>query len=599
MAAVKVKTKISVGLVFLFVLIVLLSVVGGYSIKKLESDVGYMLKHNYEDIGYTQNIVHALDQIDYLLEDSMRTSVNAYKAQLHVIEQNLSKQEKRALSEKEIELTKNIRRQFEEYRYMVINSQAKRKEAHRFEYSLKDKLFQLKDYQMAELRNNNNKAQEDAKKGFNMTAFLGTLCFMITIVFIFSFPEYIASPIRELTESIKKIADHNYEERLQYKSDDEFGELSNAFNTMAEKLDQYEHSSLAKLTFEKNRINMVVDKMSDAIIGIDEDDYILFVNKEAEEILGVDDKSIVGKHAPEIARFNEIFRKMMLNKNNEDFTIKLFADGKETYYAQEVIELDAEQGGEEPQTLGYVFILKNVTKYEEHDQATMDYVKTATRKLQKPINAIQQQVKVIERENKDKLTETETEALEKLKDEVEKLQKIKQEFQSLQLKAEDDDDNMMSLYQLIPPRDIVEYAYNTMAIQAEQREITLELHYEFDLPKINADLEKTTWVLVMFISNALRYSTNRNRIVITAELNEEKTDMVFSVQDFGKGIPTEVRDKLFEKYFPTASMSKTQSGTGLAMSVAKELIEEQSGKIWVESTAGEGSTFYFSLPCAY
>lgn len=80
---------------------------------------------------------------------------------------------------------------------------------------------------------------------------IGAFCFLISFSFIINFPAYIANPIRDLTEGIKAIANKNYSQRLNFSSFDEFGELATAFNSMAEKLDHYEHSNLAKILFEK------------------------------------------------------------------------------------------------------------------------------------------------------------------------------------------------------------------------------------------------------------------------------------------------------------------------------------------------------------
>jgi PAS domain S-box-containing protein len=594
--ALKVKTKISAGLVVLFLLIIALSVVGGYSVKKLEGDVAFMLENNYEGISYAENMMKALDKLDYLLEDTLRTSVNAYKEQVHVIEVNLGKQQKREVSEKEKNLTREIRRTFEEYRYIMLNTPIKRLEAHRIELRMKEKLYALKDLQMNDLRKNNDIAQSDAKQGFNYITLLATLCIMFTIVFIFTFPEYIANPIKHLTESIKKIAEKSYEERIRETSNDEFGELAKAFNAMAEKLDDYEHSSVAKLTFEKNRIAAIINNMSDAIIGFDEDDTILFANKQAEELLGVDDQAIIGKNATDVARFNEIFRKLLLNRNNEDFTIKLFADGQENYFEQEVIDVHIEQLDAAPLSLGYVIILKNVTEFEKHDRETLDFVKAVTRKLQKPINAIQQQIKVLATEGSGELNAKEVDALDKIGGENEKLQKIKLELQSLQVKAEDEEENTTFVYQLTHPKEILQYACEIMDKQAEQAEIDIESHYVFDMPKVNVDLEKTAWVLLMFISNAIRYSPKKGKIIVKTEENAIENEIIFSVEDFGKGMTDEQKKKIFEKYLPSAQETKVQSKTGLAMAIAKEFIVTQGGKIWAESEESKGTIFYFSLP---
>ncbi len=86
----------------------------------------------------------------------------------------------------------------------------------------------------------------------------------------------VASPIAKLTEAIKAIANKNYSERIHMDRKDEFGELANAFNTMAERLDEYENSNLSKILFEKRRAEAVINSLKDASIGIDNKGTVFF-----------------------------------------------------------------------------------------------------------------------------------------------------------------------------------------------------------------------------------------------------------------------------------------------------------------------------------
>src|SRR3546814_9776183 len=86
------------------------------------------------------------------------------------------------------------------------------------------------------------------------------MCFLASFAFIVNFPGYIANPIRELTESIREIANKNYSKRLRFRSSDEFGELAESFNKMAARLDEYEHSNLARIMFEKKRIETIITR---------------------------------------------------------------------------------------------------------------------------------------------------------------------------------------------------------------------------------------------------------------------------------------------------------------------------------------------------
>ncbi|MNY30403.1 Alkaline phosphatase synthesis sensor protein PhoR [compost metagenome] len=132
--------------------------------------------------------------------------------------------------------------------------------------------------------------------------------------------------------------------------------------------------------------------------------------------------------------------------------------------------------------------------------------------------------------------------------------------------------------------------------QAEQKSIELELVSRNNLPQVYVDIEKTAWVLVNFLSNALRYSAEKSKVIVQVIQNEDAIE--FSVRDFGKGIEEQYQKRLFDKYFQVPTDGNNKSGSGLGLAISKDFITAEEGKIWVESALGEGSKFCFSLPVA-
>ena len=105
----------------------------------------------------------------------------------------------------------------------------------------------------------NQAAQASAERAKTIISICLTVCFLLGFTFLFNFPSLVASPIASLTEGIKAIANKNYGERIHLNRKDEFGDMANAFNSMAEKLDEYEHSNLSKVMFEKQRAETVIN----------------------------------------------------------------------------------------------------------------------------------------------------------------------------------------------------------------------------------------------------------------------------------------------------------------------------------------------------
>jgi len=106
-------------------------------------------------------------------------------------------------------------------------------------------------------------------------------------------------------------------------------------------------------------------------------------------------------------------------------------------------------------------------------------------------------------------------------------------------------------------------------------------------------LEKTAWVLVNFLSNAIRYSVDKSKIIISVKQNENK--ITFSVQDFGRGIDEKFQNRIFDKFFKVPNGDYNKSGTGLGLAISKDFIISQGGVIGLESEIGKGSIFYFSI----
>jgi NtrC-family two-component system sensor histidine kinase KinB len=181
--------------------------------------------------------------------------------------------------------------------------------------------------------------------------------------------------------------------------------------------------------------------------------------------------------------------------------------------------------------------------------------------------------------------------VDNVKEESARILKITSELLDL---AQVETGNLQLHYMDVNPIDIIAFAYDALKFQAEQKNVKMEVNTHGLLPKVKVDVEKTTWVMINLMANALRYSAEMGRILIEAQ---EKNGFVeFSVKDFGPGIDEKYRDKIFDKFFKVPGSDTSKSGTGLGLAISKEFIIAQGGRIWVESEVGKGSKFIFALP---
>src|SRR6202012_6156530 len=144
------------------------------------------------------------------------------------------------------------------------------------------------------------------------------------------------------------------------------------------------------------------------------------------------------------------------------------------------------------------------------------------------------------------------------------------------------------------PKNIVDYAVKALKTTAEQKQVTLNVQCADELPEVHADLDKTTWVLVNLLSNAIPYSHEKSSVDLTVKVYKAD-EIEFSVQDHGRGIDQKYLSRIFDRYFKVPGATTEQTGTGLGLAIARDFIEALAGKIGVESEIGGGSRFYFTL----
>ncbi|MBC7920587.1 MAG: HAMP domain-containing protein [Ferruginibacter sp.] len=585
----RIKTKISLGLIFLFSVILLVGGLGSYYLRQLANDARAILKDNYESLQYARNMMQALDELS--APDRIANRVPD-EAALALFAKNLSDQESNVTEAGEEQVTAAVRAQFNEWRKNPSDRLRIQ--------SLRAKLYPITDLNMQAIVRKSNEAEATADQALLYLAIVVGVCFLITFTFIFNFPGYIANPIQTLTAGIQEIADRNYDQRLSFESNDEFGELAEAFNTMAQKLDEYEHSNLAKILFEKRRIETIINQMQDAVIGLNEKKTLLFANPVATRLLATTEKELVGKYAPDVALTNDLMRNLIQElmpdgrrpDKQEIHPLKIVEEGRESYFSKDIFEVNSKRPNSEAQLLiGYVIILKNITQFKELDVAKTNFIATISHELKTPISSIKMSLQLLEDQRVGELNTEQHRLIENIKDDSRRLLTITGELLDL---AQVETGNIQLNFQPTPPGEIMEYAGEAVRFQAEQKRIALQIRLPDDLPRVSADLEKTAWVMVNFLSNAIRYSPEQATIVV--EARQTGPFVEFSVRDFGRGIEEKYLGKIFDRYFQVPGNGNGKTGTGLGLAISKEFIAAHSGRIWAESEPGTGSRFCFTLP---
>ena len=152
--------------------------------------------------------------------------------------------------------------------------------------------------------------------------------------------------------------------------------------------------------------------------------------------------------------------------------------------------------------------------------------------------------------------------------------------------------------------DLITKVANEFRVPLQANKVTLDVHIEPDLPPLEFDQQKVEQVAQNFLSNAVKYTPQQGAVVVQVrkvamvmEEGQQPTDFVLvSAFNSGLGIPKEELPLIFDRYRNVVAAKDTKQASSLGLIICQRIVEAHNGKIWVESEANKGATFYFALP---
>ena len=548
----------------MFALLLAVSILAIVFINLLSAKTEKLLTANYNTIRYCSEMSDALDEIA------------SSQAAVAKFETNLIAQEHNITESGEAEATAQLRNYFEQ----IKGGDRDPKLFHKINQSV----YTIYSLNQQALERKNANALKTASNAKLWLTLLTTILVLISFSLVVNFPGYIANPVKLLTEGIKEVSQKNYEKRIYIDSKDEFGEMATAFNLMAKKLYEYEHSNISRLMFEKKRVDTIINQMEDAVTGVDADNKILFINHKAEGLFNLKEAEITGKYAPDIALRNDLLR-TVLQKDAKLQPLKIIIDKKESYFS-----VDYRTVYNEGISIGEVVTLKDITSFKELDISKTNLLATISHELKTPISSIKMSTKLINDSRVGNLNTEQKDLIKNINEDADRLLRITGELLNMtQLES----GNIQLKLQKVAPRDIVTNSVHAVQLQSEQKNLQLKIECPDNLPEVLADADKTSWVLINLLTNAIKYSSDQNEVLI--KVIPQINMVEFSVEDSGRGIEEKYLSRIFDRYFKVPGGIE-KSSTGLGLAISKEFIEAQGGKIWVDSEIGKGSVFSFSLP---
>ncbi len=616
----KLKTQIFLGFLFIIILTIILSGVFVYYLENLGRSSDKILKENYRSVKASEELTFSLAKMDQILAKvclgknyNQEILLNIIESEKKIFRNNLTISKKNISEIGEINVVRSIETNFDNYSSAIdsFKTSEDRISLYFNQLQRQNELIREGCIALINLNHGAMSRRDSLTQGLYFQAkiyvFIVTLMvLLISGITIFKIPQLIVQPIIDVTEKIKRITAGEYEQKIEIDSNNELGDLIKAFNMMSVKLKELEEVNFAEIKAQKSRIESIIRSINDGLIILNENSEIILVNASGSIILNSAEEKLIGKKAVDIASENPVMKDLLFSINNgqknrggqhdSNYNPKNFLkitneDESTEFYTKEIVSV-YDNATLNRKFLGYIIMMKDVTSFKRSDEAKTNFIAVVSHELKTPLSAMNMSLMLLQDDRFGSLNEEQRKIATSMKSEVQRLIKMVTELLDL---SRVETGNIELDRKMVSPELLVEYSTAPIELQIEEKDIVLKKHIKKGLPEVIVDPEKISWVLINFLSNAVRYSDPGAEILIEVDYDDDFVD--FRVIDSGPGIEPENLSKVFNKFVQLPSNGKKNKlGLGLGLAISKEVIDAHNGKIGVKSDYGHGCCFYFQLP---
>ncbi len=355
---------------------------------------------------------------------------------------------------------------------------------------------------------------------------------------------------------------------------------------------------------DQERTSAVVDATNDAILMLDERRRLMIINRRARFFFGISERELQEKELEQMSViFNRIFEDPprfhgWLNQLLHSPTERVVAEFRIIRPEPRLLQcFSAPVMDLHDRYLGRILVFRDITREREVERMKSEFVATVSHELRTPLTSIQGALQLVlgpKRAGSDGLPQRARDLLTVSLNNTERLIRLINDILDV---AKIEQGRIQLRRQPVTVHDLCHTAVAEMHAFANQRGIQIEMDLQPGMPRVLADQDRSTQILINLLSNAIKFSPSGQTVLL--RVRTDGSMVYFAIQDLGRGIAIEHQERIFQKFVQIdSSATRDVGGTGLGLSISKALVEEQGGRIWLESEIGRGSTFTFTLPVA-
>ncbi|WP_057914121.1 cell wall metabolism sensor histidine kinase WalK [Peribacillus muralis] len=408
------------------------------------------------------------------------------------------------------------------------------------------------------------------------------IALVITAILGILLARTITRPMSDMRKQALVMAKGNFSRKVRVYGDDEIGQLAVTFNNLTKKLQESQSSTEG----ERRKLSSVLTNMTDGVISTDRRGRVNLINEPAAQLLNISRETVMNQPIIEVLGLEEEYKFDDLLEERESVILDYSKKNQPFILRANFSVIQKETGF----VNGLISVLHDITEQEKIESERREFVANVSHELRTPLTTMRSYLEALaEGAWKDEeiapsflsVTQNETERMIRLVNDL--LQLSKMDSKDYRLKT--GWVNFNKFYDHIIDR--FEMTKND------------DITFKRDLPKeayfVDIDEDKITQVLYNVISNSLKYSPEGGQVTFKAMASDGF--IVVSIKDQGVGIPKNVIDKIFDRFYRVdKARARNLGGTGLGLAIAKEMVVAHGGKIWAESVDGKGTTVFFTLP---
>lgn len=370
----------------------------------------------------------------------------------------------------------------------------------------------------------------------------------------------------------------------------------------------------SKLEAEQLRSEVLINSIADGVVAVDVNGKIQLFNPAAEKMSGwtfkdarnIDVETVIKLSRVEKEKVRELTGKehpfldaVAGNKQIHDESTQLTArDDSEYELSLSVSPIILQE-----EVQGAVGVFRDVSEQRRQERQRAEFISTASHEMRTPVAAIEGYLSLA---MNDRVAKIDSKARGYLEKAYESTKHLGQLFKDLLTAAKSEDGRLSSNPQVVEINEFLEKVTEDVRFTAEEKGLSLEYAVLSEgenkagsavinpLYYVHVDPERMREVITNLLTNAIKFTEEGG---ITIGLRSAGEYVQISIRDTGYGIPKDDIPHLFQKFYRVDnSATRTIGGTGLGLFISRNIVEMYKGRIWVESEAGKGSTFYINLP---